>query len=276
MKPQLPNLLLLGAAAAALTSVASAQSIVYRETFSNTGNANVSYGNIGWNLYWNQSGTSTTAGTAVNRTNPGTTGNPGNLTGAAVNFTAVAGAATTNIGQQQAGSGTGFAFVGATDVTAAFAFTTEYNGTSAITTSNIQSISFVQGNSAAATFRAAVQVGGTWYVTASQSGNTMTAAQFAGTLNPYVAGQGVALTFDLTSASWSALDFTPGSALSVGASTTLPTGTVTAFGYFVTMAGGTTVRVDDFSVSVIPEPSSFAALAGLAGLGMAASRRRRR
>ncbi len=276
MKPHLPKLLLVGgAAAASLASVASAQSIAYLETFGNS-TSNASYGSVGWNLYWNQSGTGTTAGTAVNRTNPGTTGNPGTLTGAAVNFTAVAGAATANIGQEQPGSGTGFAFVGATNVTAAFAFTTEYNGASAITTSNIQSISFVQGNSAAATFRAAVQVGGTWYVTASQSGNTMTAAQFAGSLDPYVAGQGVALTFDLTSASWSALNFTPGSALSVGTSATLPTGTVTAFGYFVTMAGGTTVRVDDFSVSVIPEPSSFAALAGLAGLGMAASRRRRR
>jgi hypothetical protein len=41
-------------------------------------------------------------------------------------------------------------------------------------------------------------------------------------------------------------------------------------------AGAYAISLDNISVSVVPEPSSFAALAGLGALGMVASRRRRR
>ncbi len=47
-----------------------------------------------------------------------------------------------------------------------------------------------------------------------------------------------------------------------------------AFG--VNTTGDASFSLDNISVSVIPEPSSFAALAGLGALGMVASRRRRR
>lgn len=44
----------------------------------------------------------------------------------------------------------------------------------------------------------------------------------------------------------------------------------------VTSSGGLDMQFADFTVTAIPEPSSFAALAGLAGLGFVALRRRRR
>ena len=46
-------------------------------------------------------------------------------------------------------------------------------------------------------------------------------------------------------------------------------------GFTFDNATASAVSVDNFSLTAVPEPSSFAALAGLAGLGFAASRRRR-
>jgi|GEM_PF-2707904 PEP-CTERM putative exosortase interaction domain len=274
MKPTLnprPLLATVCVAAAALPCVASAQTTAYLETFHNTlpsGNAN--YQTVGWSLYWNQG-----ANIAQNRTNPSPN------TGSAISRTHVEDSATSNMGQDQPGGEGGLAFVGSSNVTEAFAFTTEYNNAfGPITTDNIHSVSFLQGNNNETTFRVALRINESWFVTEAQQGDVMSGDDFTGnTSGENYTGEksAVKLTFDLTSESWSTLNFTSGSALSVGSTTTLPSGTVTAFGFFVTLTNGGTIRVDDFTVmvSTIPEPSTFAALAGLGALGLAATRRRR-
>jgi hypothetical protein len=54
----------------------------------------------------------------------------------------------------------------------------------------------------------------------------------------------------------------------------LPAGNITAVGAYVANLGGSSTRFDDFTV--IPEPSTYAALIGLLALGLVAYRRRRR
>lgn len=76
-----------------------------------------------------------------------------------------------------------------------------------------------------------------------------------------------------------------GSPVGTAASVSSYVATATGSGYFAGVrsrlpvpslaASPTTIQVDSFSVGAIPEPSSFAAIAGLGALGGVASRRRR-
>ncbi|MGF1532055.1 MAG: PEP-CTERM sorting domain-containing protein [Puniceicoccaceae bacterium] len=75
------------------------------------------------------------------------------------------------------------------------------------------------------------------------------------------------LTLDVGSTSWSTLDFTPGTELALGAPVILPVvGDVTAVGLFTSSKSNNSIRVDNFEVYAIPEPSSM----GLIGIGMTA------
>ncbi len=117
--------------------------------------------------------------------------------------------------------------------------------------------------------RFALQIASNWYASDAVFNNT--------TSNSWSNNLTLA---NATSATWNALDFTPGSALSMGAAATLPlTGNITAVGAFDTsIAGSDTahIRIDNFEVIAIPEPSSTT----LFGLGLGAltilSRRARR
>jgi hypothetical protein len=61
------------------------------------------------------------------------------------------------------------------------------------------------------------------------------------------------------------------------AAVALPTGNITALGvYNWNAAVNTVTRFDDFTVTAVPEPSTYAALLGLSALGLAAWRSRRR
>ncbi len=243
-------------AAVAFPSFSSAQELVYRETFGTTTRA--TYASMGWSFrYNNATGTARDGSTATTATAVSEGAHSPLSVG-------------TNVGQTQTSNSAtnGLAFFNTTGGFNYFGYTSEYDGTNGpLTTSNIHSITYLNQSETEWQMRAAIQVNDSWYVTDAQAGYTV-----SGTFD-----QGAALlTFDLTSTSWTALSFVAGSVLELGATNqVLPTGTITAFGFFGT--GGTSSnRIDDFSVYVIPEPSTFAAFAGLGALGVAATRRRRK
>ncbi len=104
--------------------------------------------------------------------------------------------------------------------------------------------------------RFAFQVGTDWFVSNSVF-NSSTSNVWSNNLTLASAG----------TATWNTLNFTPGSSLSMGTATTLPlSGNITAVGAFDTsIAGSATehIRMDNFEVRAIPEPSSMLLL-GLA------------
>lgn len=55
----------------------------------------------------------------------------------------------------------------------------------------------------------------------------------------------------------------------------LPEGTVHGFGLFVDNRAGGNMRIDNYTITAIPEPATYAALLGLGALGLIAWRRRR-
>jgi hypothetical protein len=105
---------------------------------------------------------------------------------------------------------------------------------------------------------------GNWYFLTSTLTRTGTANQFSFT----------------TSISNASSDGTIGSLIDSIAATTLTSAALYAddslFAGFRGFASNGLGAVDNFAISQIPEPSAFAALAGLGVLGLAASRRRRR
>ncbi len=255
-------------ASVAFPSLASAQdeTLVYRETFSTTVRA--TYASMGWSFYYNnatatppvaRNGATATTSTAVSE------GLHNSLS------------SSTNVGQAvTAGNATnGVAFFNTTGGTNYFGFTEEYDGTGGvITTSNLSKIAFLNQSETAWDMRAAIRVDDNWYVTDAKAGY-MTPGTFD--------QNAVWIEFDnLSNITWTALNFEPGVALAPGdTGIVLASGaTVTAFGFFGSYAGApvasTSNRIDDFSVHTIPEPSSFAAFAGLGALGMVMSRRRRK
>jgi hypothetical protein len=105
---------------------------------------------------------------------------------------------------------------------------------------------------------------GNWYYLTSTLTRTGTANQFSFT----------------TSISNASSDGTVGTLIDSIAATTLTSAALYAdaslYAGFRGFASNGLGAVDNFAISQIPEPSAFAALAGLGVLGLAASRRRRR
>jgi hypothetical protein len=143
---------------------------------------------------------------------------------------------------------------------------------------------FMANNSVAIVTHVAVRIGGNWY--GSNTGFTTNFATGSNLFDPAstdpVNTNDIALNFAFTNAAsaWRDITFTPGSALSIAASTLaadLPTGDITGLGLFVVHNGGGSRALDGVVVnaSPIPEPATFAALAGVGALGLAAMRRRR-
>jgi hypothetical protein len=260
-----------------------ADTILYRETFGNTG-GNQLYSFSGWALH------SVSSTNVVNVRTADTNQGIGPAVGkpTAAEFTNVGAGTTvsTNNGlaylQLQSNFGAQFG-AGA----AALAWTNEHvaNGAT-FTTGQIGSISFYLGNGSTGTpVKIAIQVGGAWYVSAADFTSDL-AVSSAADFNARATEK--TFTFTRDAAAWRTLNFTPGSNplqdngagnLAVGGSSlvaNLIDGNVTAFGFFVPSGATATVRVDTFTITAIPEPSTFAALAGFGALGCAALRRRAR
>lgn len=150
---------------------------------------------------------------------------------------------------------------------------TEEVATLSISTSTITSISFQSRNSNATDiFRIVVGLdtgsGTQWYATnttfTSASGTTWGGHNFS---------------FVTTGSEWRALTFTPENSLALGSTlgTSLPSGTLTSAGLFLSgSAGGDladVMRYDEFTINYIPEPSTAAL--GVLAFGSCALGRRR-
>lgn len=89
------------------------------------------------------------------------------------------------------------------------------------------------------------------------------------------------LSFTTAASAWRDFDLTPDSSLALGSvsSSALPSSTITGIGFYINSptTSITVTRIDDLSISYtpIPEPSSFAAIAGLGIFSLVALRRRR-
>lgn len=125
-----------------------------------------------------------------------------------------------------------------------------------------------------ATTRLMLQVGGLWVA----SNQTFTPqlgslADFGNVNNAGVYGQ--SMTFTLAGSAWRDVMIYPGIVLSVSGSTrgTDLSGTITGIGFYYETTGSVSMRMDDLTVTQVPEAS--AALLGLAGAGLMAVRRRR-
>ncbi|MBC8009301.1 MAG: PEP-CTERM sorting domain-containing protein [Burkholderiales bacterium] len=250
-----PRLRLLAAlAAVSLVSAASAQSVIYREVFGRTaGTGNASLSTYNWLGY--------SGATAVNESASfGNFGIAPEGTAGSGSFSNVNSLAAVNSGAvTPVDNGRTFFFGSGIFL----AYTTEY--TVNRSTNSITTITWDQRNDGPA-LSAAVQIGGNWYASSTVPGGGGGTAWSVASLN-----------FQTTS--WTAVNFTAGSTLSIGATTVLPAGDITGFGIFGPTARGTTgARLDGYTINAtaIPEPSTYAALVGAAVLGLAACRRRAR
>jgi hypothetical protein len=261
----------------AFASVASAQTVLYRETFSSTVN-NANHSNVSWAVqrsggtsytnagFDNVAGISSQTGRVTDLGNV----NAGNTTNA-----------TINSGGQ---TSTGFFFINANLVNGSANPTLAWtNEAGPIAVSNVGKFSFDIGNvSTTQNVRVAIQVGSAWYVssTAITSPAVSGAGLFASLAQPRE------LTFSTAAGSWNTITFQQAGtnpltsagtgSLSLGAlATTDLAGDINAFGLYVE-SGADNVRFDTFTItSAIPEPSAYAVLAGLGALGLAVLRRRR-
>ena len=229
----------------------------YKETFPNSGGSNASHTSVGWFASYSTNATDG-SGNIVNNANGGFV---------VSNLAAGYGAKTTS------GSTYGLAYT--TEVTA-----------NNITTTDITGITFLARNAVITDrFRVviAVDVAGDiqWY--ASDAFFTTSAGTWTG-------GSGAelqTLPFTLNASNWRMLTYAPDNMLAVSDSTLtsdLPIGNVGAVGLFLSGnndgEGGTsggahqgTMRYDDFTVNVIPEPST--AILGTLGVLALAFRKRR-
>jgi hypothetical protein len=230
--------------ALAAIPAASAVTLYYQENWSTSVTSSMSA--FGWSGYHTASATDGTTNTVTS--------------GSAVFVASSVGSdGAAGIGAK----GTGAGGVG-------FVFTSEFD---AFDTSILHSVTFATRNNGdvAGNFqRVALRIDGAWYVTSQAYGNAAGATAWTGH----------EFLFTTDASAWRAVTFTPGATLSVSASTLaspLPSGTVDAAGLLLFNTGSNNVlRYDTFTINVIPEPSAFAALAGLGALGFAAMRRRGR
>lgn len=264
----------LGLAATGQLVAAPVISDIYRETFGNSTGANQSVSTVNWQVH-TASGAATVVpagGLPVFSVTSGIS-NPNNAVD--LNAGTNANASSTN----------GFLFMNRSSTlrsSAVMLWTDEYVVDRSA--GEVHSISFRQGNSTAATTsQVAIRIGASaWFV----SDQIFSTAAMAATDT----FETETFNFSTAGSAWRSLSFASGTSgtqgISVGATTlatALPTGNITAFGIYSAAMGtnnalGTShsLRIDTFTISAIPEPSSYAALAGLGMLGFAATRRRRR
>lgn len=226
-------------------SNASGATVIYREVFGAASSGNFAMSGVGWSAAMGSTATdySSTVNTSSGAFVSGNTGNPTNLD----NVNAGGAAASTSLGI------VGMALNNTSNQRLGLVYTTEYS----FNTADYQSINFswYEGNNTtSAKVRLALQIDGNWYVTNTTFSNS-TAVSSAANFST----QSVLQSFDFTTTAsqWSTLNFTSGSALSIGSTLTnaLPTGTITGFGLYASDTTNSTIRLDTFAVSV-PEPGA--------------------
>jgi hypothetical protein len=251
---------LLGLVAAGLALLAclasAARAEVYLDEFTNTSGANQSLSYIGWAGYVGSTATTVT----------GTTPS-GNFWIAASNGAGTQG--STSPGVIAALNNDGNARV----------FTAVKTG---LNLTDVGQITFNlhTSQSAAQTVHLLVQVEGSsdWYASTAQ----FTPFNNFGNFNAATVGQVQrTLSFTTSASAWRDFDLTPDTSLVLGSvsSSALPSSTITGIGFYINSSTTnlTVTRIDDLAVSYtpIPEPSAFAAVAGLGVLSLVALRRRR-
>lgn len=159
-----------------------------------------------------------------------------------------------------------------------FTFTTGLNIDSA--TPEL-TLSWLQGNGGdgSGALRLAVQVGGQWYASSSvYTTPGQTAAEFASLTSTTAVSQ--AVLFSGSASNWNVINFTPGSALSMGGQAVSDlSGAITGVGFFTVSASTTNnIRLADFKITAVPEPGTTAAgaLLAMAVLVKIARQRRQR
>jgi len=240
-------------------SAASAQDVVYREIFPNNSmpNDNQTTASAGWQN-WINSGTTTIQQSSTDRGISSVSSGSGSNNGATSLLNGVTGSA----------NATGFAFLSGFTSPMVY-FTREYN---TLALNDLTSMSMLVSNSTdlATPMNFILEVGaGNWYVSTVNQ-NHFTSAGAGGFTN----GTAVTRTLSLAGSTWNTLNFAPSANISVGLAAILTGPTITGFGIYKTASSGST-RFDNFTITAIPEPSTFAALAGAGVLGLAAFRRRR-
>lgn len=269
------HLSLLLAVIAGITSV-SAQSVIYRENFGTTTNNVSTSATAGWTIHTNYAAANTFTANGVllgSSTSPNdlrlrnSTGAPSDL-------------ANVNAGVSGSDS------LGLVEISGALGpvlfWTEEYTVDRSVFTVN--SISFYQGNQSTSDItRLAIRIGSQWYA----SNASFTQTNTVGTLAGFAAGAELkTLIFGTAAGDWRLITFDGTSTTSATApisvagttlAASLPSGSITGFG-LISMTGSNNRRYDSFTINatVIPEPSAFAALAGLGALGFVALRRRSR
>lgn len=218
--------------------------VIYQQHFVNSGSGNTYVGTIaGWSAYM-------------------TTSNS-----AALNVTTGSTAVTNPIPMLSSVNGGYLAFnSNATANTTMSAFVTGLNldlTTNGVITWNMN------GSNTSDNIRLLVQVGGNWYASdlmPVSSGLSSNISSFTSTLN-----------FSTMASNWRTFSITEGSSISLGSSAItqdLPSSIVTGIGYYFN--GNGTVRIDDLSVSAVPEPGTWALFLLSISLGAALNRARRR
>ena len=262
--------------------IASAQSVIYREIFGNSNTASpASIDTAGWLLARGSTGLLDYATATSGLRRATFTGNPTNasslnsslnpsstLSGGVITATSNLGSNTTDTVQA-----TGYFIRGTASPDKSLIYTAEYSIDRSA--QEIANINFYLGSSNVAdTVRVAVQIASAWYVTSSTFANT---APFVATTPSTFQLQAFAWTTGATA--WNNLSFTAGTTLSMGSalSTALPGGNITAFGLYYDTANIGTVSFDTYEIqaTAIPEPGTYAVLAGVSALLVAGYARRR-
>jgi hypothetical protein len=248
--------------------------VIYRETF---GRPNGSAGNINptnfqWALFTN--GIVRTDGYGISPN----IGNPTNV-------------ANVNAGPNSDGSFTNCAIgLNYQDIGAGtnnFTFTPEYSFNPATYSAGSIVFSWYEGNASTVnTYQVAVQIGGTWYVSAQTFANTIpvtSGGNFGTQPNGGGGAQPMSLTYNPTAANWKLLNFNGNYAtnngglftnssvgLTLGAAATSDlSGTITAFGLFGQQNGAVaTMRFDTFAISATIASSMVAVVTNLPATGV--------
>lgn len=286
MKKSLPFLKTLTVIGLSATCAVASAQVIYLENYTNGSDSGSALTQVRWNSIGigrtsigvdNAIYTSDTPQIVLQTSSSGTNPGPQN-TLAGINN------AGTFASPTNGSAGTGFVFVNANNYKAFLAYAgggLEYFGAGrTLASGNLSQIRIQSGlttTGSAGTFVPAVQVGSQWYVYTGSVSNVPTTVAGASAFTSSSAyntwGSSV-----FSSNLWATLDTTTvtSNAFTVGSNVALPTGNVNAVGvYGFGFGTGGNFRLDNFEVTVIPEPSSMALLAG-AGVALFLVKRRRR